>query len=139
MGVSPTVLIITIVTYFLVLYAVSYMTSRGADTQTFFNADKKSPWILVAIGMIGASLSGATFVSVPGKVGADGLNMAYSYMQVVFGYLLGYAFIAKVLLPLYYKLNLVSIYEIFRTKIWCGLLQNGRFVFSAFQDYWCFF
>lgn len=129
MGVSPTVLIITIALYFLLLYAVSYFTSRGADTQTFFNADKKSPWILVAIGMIGASLSGATFLSVPGKVGADGLNMAYSYMQVVFGYLLGYAFIAKVLLPLYYKLNLLSIYEYLEQRFGVVSYKMGALFF----------
>jgi len=129
MGVSPTVLIITIALYFLVLYAVSYFTSRNADTQTFFNADRKSPWLLVAIGMIGASLSGATFMSVPGKVGAEGLNMAYSYMQVVFGYLLGYAFIAKVLLPLYYKLNLVSIYEYLEQRFGVVSYKMGALFF----------
>jgi len=129
MGVSPTILILTIAIYFIVLYAVSYFTSRNADTKTFFNADKKSPWILVAIGMIGASLSGATFLSVPGKVGADGLNMAYSYMQVVFGYLLGYVFIARVLLPLYYKLNLVSIYEYLEQRFGIVSYKMGALFF----------
>lgn len=129
MGVSPSVLILTITLYFLMLYAVSYFTSRGANTQTFFNADKKSPWFLVAIGMIGASLSGATFVSIPGKVGADGLNMAYSYMQVVFGYLVGYAFIAKVLLPLYYKMNLVSIYEYLENRFGVVSYKMGALFF----------
>lgn len=129
MGVSPTVLIITIALYFVLLYAVSYFTSKGADTQTFFNADKKSPWLLVAIGMIGASLSGATFVSIPGKVGADGLNMAYSYMQVVFGYLVGYAFIGTVLLPLYYKMNLVSIYEYLEERFGIVSYKMGALFF----------
>ncbi len=129
MGVTPTVLIITIALYFLVLYTVSYFTSKGANTHTFFNADKKSPWLLVAIGMIGASLSGATFLSVPGKVGADGLNMAYSYMQVVFGYLLGYVFIAKVLLPLYYKLNLLSIYEYLEQRFGIVSYKMGALFF----------
>ncbi|MBT8231533.1 MAG: sodium:solute symporter [Saprospiraceae bacterium] len=129
MGVSPTVLIITITTYFLLLYAISYFTSKGADTKTFFNADKQSHWLLVAIGMIGASLSGATFISIPGKVGASGLNMAFSYMQVVMGYLMGYAFIAMVLLPLYYKLNLLSIYEYLEKRFGVVSYKMGAFFF----------
>lgn len=71
---------------------------------------KEFPWYLVAIGMIGASLSGVTFISIPGVVGGGGLNQAFSYMQIVLGYMLGYAVIALVLLPLYYRMNLTSIY-----------------------------
>ncbi len=93
--------------YFLLLMVVSHFTSRKANTATFFNANKKSPWYLVAYGMIGASLSGVTFISVPGWVKTS----YFSYYQMVIGYLLGYAAIALILLPIYYKNNLVSIYK----------------------------
>lgn len=100
-------LVVTIISaYFVVLIIISYFTSRGADTTTFFTANRQSPWYLVAFGMIGASLSGVTFISVPGMVGKIGLG----YFQVVLGYLLGYWVIIGILLPLYYRLNLVSIY-----------------------------
>ncbi|GLR16810.1 sodium:solute symporter [Portibacter lacus] len=92
------------------LLGISYFTSRGADNQTFFNADKKSPWFLVAFGMIGASLSGVTFISIPGAVGAGGTNTAFSYMQMVYGYMVGYAIIALVLMPIYYRMGLTTIY-----------------------------
>ena len=100
------------------LMLVSFMTSKNVDNDDFFVAGRRSPWYLVAFGMIGASLSGVTFISIPGMVGAAYLNpeigaatnMQFSYMQVVMGYLLGYVFIALVLLPLYYKLQLTSIY-----------------------------
>ena len=105
-GISPIVLIATIVGYFILLLIISRWTSRGADTQTFFNAKRQSPWYLVAFGMIGASLSGVTFISVPGWVGTN----HFTYMQLVFGYLLGYLVIATILMPMYYKLNLTSIY-----------------------------
>ena len=92
--------------YFVVLYVISWFTSRKADVDSFFNANKKSPWYLVAFGMVGTSLSGVTFISVPGEVGSS----AFSYLQFVFGNFVGYWLIAALLLPLYYKLNLVSIY-----------------------------
>ena len=95
-----------IVTYFIVLMGISYLTSRKANNDTFFIGDRSSKWYLVSFGMIGASLSGITFISVPGMVGGEG----FSYMQMVIGYLIGYAVIAFVLLPLYYKYNLTSIY-----------------------------
>jgi SSS family transporter len=85
---------------------MAWYTSRGADTDAFFSANRQSPWYLVAFGMIGTSLSGVTFISIPGSVGKVG----FSYYQIVMGYLLGYAVIALVLMPLYYRLNLVSIY-----------------------------
>lgn len=108
---SPWVILAVIGAYFLVLLGVSFWTSRGADSADFFIAGRKSSWVLVAIGMIGASLSGVTFISIPGKVGAGGLNTGFSYMQVVLGYLLGYLVIGAVLLPLYYRMKLTSIYE----------------------------
>jgi len=86
---------------------IANITSRNSNAESFFTANRQSPWFLVAFGMIGASLSGVTFISVPGEVG----NSQWSYFQVVIGYILGYAVIALVLLPLYYRLNLVSIYQ----------------------------
>ncbi|AUC85144.1 sodium:solute symporter [Polaribacter sp. ALD11] len=103
---QPIHIIILIIAYFSVLMLISYITGKSADNKTFFKADNSSPWYLVAFGMIGASLSGVTFISVPGWV--EGQNM--SYFQMVLGYVVGYAVIGLVLLPLYYRLNLTSIY-----------------------------
>lgn len=103
---SPWLVVSVLVIYFCALILISYFTSKGADTNTFFTANRQSPWYLVAFGMIGASLSGVTFISVPGNVGKIG----FTYFQVVLGYLVGYWVIMGVLMPLYYRLNLVSIY-----------------------------
>jgi Na+/proline symporter len=103
---QPLHIILLIVAYFSVLIFISYITGKSANNETFFKANNSSPWYLVAFGMIGASLSGVTFISVPGWV--EGQSMAY--MQMVLGYVIGYAIIGLVLLPLYYKLNLTSIY-----------------------------
>ena len=103
---QPFHIILLIVAYFSVLILISYITGKSANNKTFFKANNSSPWYLVAFGMIGASLSGVTFISVPGWV--EGANM--SYFQMVLGYIVGYAVIGLVLLPLYYKLNLTSIY-----------------------------
>lgn len=99
-------IILLILCYFSILVLISYFTGKKSTNATFFNANKQSPWYLVAFGMIGASLSGVTFISVPGWIEAS----QFSYMQVVLGYILGYLVIGTVLLPLYYKLNLTSIY-----------------------------
>ncbi len=107
---NPTLTLSVIICYFLFLIVISYITSRGADNKTFFTGNRQSPWLLVAIGMIGASLSGVTFISIPGVVGKQGLNMNLSYMQVVLGYLVGYFVIATILMPLYYRLRLTTIY-----------------------------
>ena len=109
---TTAVIILVLLGYFLLLIAVSLYTSRNADTQTFFNAHHSSAWYLVAYGMIGASLSGVTFISVPGNV----WQTAFAYLQMVFGYFLGYLVIAFVLLPLYYRLNVVSIYQYLRKR-----------------------
>lgn len=102
-----TTILIIFAAYFGILYLISIFISRGSsDNDAFFVANRKSPWYIVAIGMIGTSISGVTFVSVPGMVGA--FNM--SYMQMVFGFFFGYLVVAYLLLPLYYKLNLISIY-----------------------------
>lgn len=103
---TPYLAIAILLIYFLILIFISYRTSKGADTNTFFTANKEVPWYLVAFGMIGTSLSGVTFISVPGLVGTK----EFSYFQMVLGYTVGYLFIATVLMPLYYKLNLISIY-----------------------------
>jgi SSS family solute:Na+ symporter len=103
---QPIHIILLIVSYFSVLIFISYLTGKSADNKTFFKANNSSPWYLVAFGMVGASLSGVTFISVPGWVEAQSM----SYMQMVLGYIVGYAVIGLVLLPLYYRLNLTSIY-----------------------------
>ncbi|MEA3318068.1 MAG: sodium:solute symporter, partial [Bacteroidota bacterium] len=103
---QATTVIYIIIGYFLLLIAVSYFTSRNANNASFFLGNKKSPWYIVAFGMISASLSGVTFISVPGWV----IDSNFSYMQMVLGYLIGYFVIANVLMPLYYRLNLTSIY-----------------------------
>lgn len=99
-------IILLIASYFGVLILISFFTGKKSTNAAFFSANKQSPWYLVAFGMIGASLSGVTFISVPGWIEAS----QFSYMQVVLGYILGYLVIGTVLLPLYYKLNLTSIY-----------------------------
>ena len=104
---STTLIIGVLISYFVVLILISYFTSKNSNSLTFFNGNKQSPWYLVAFGMIGASLSGVTFISVPGKV----LGESMAYFQIVLGYVLGYLVIAKVLMPIYYKLNIVSIYQ----------------------------
>lgn len=93
--------------YFGILIFIAIITSRNATSETFFTGNRSSKWYLVAFGMIGTSLSGVTFISVPGKVHVDGM----AYFQVVLGYILGYIVIAQLLMPLYYRLNLTSIYE----------------------------
>lgn len=110
-NISPAAIVLIISVYFLLLMLVSWYTSRKADTETFFTAKRSSPWLLVAIGMIGASLSGVTFISSPGAVGGDGANQNFAYMQMVLGYLVGYAVIALLLLPIYYRLGVSTIYS----------------------------
>ncbi len=99
-------LVLIIISYFVLLLVISVVTSHNAGNKGFFLGNHKSPWYIVAFGMIGASLSGVTFLSVPGWVA----DSQFAYMQMVLGYLLGYLFIAQVLMPLYYRLNLTSIY-----------------------------
>lgn len=127
--ISPVSLLSTIAIYFVALYIVSYFTSKRADNRTFFNSNRNAPWILVAIGMIGASLSGVTFISIPGVVGAGGTNQAFSYMQMVYGYLVGYAIIALVLMPIYYKYNLISIYGYLNSRFGPVSYRSGASFF----------
>lgn len=122
---NTTHVLLIITAYFLLLFLISRLTSRGASADTFFTGDRQSPWFLVAFGMIGASLSGVTFISVPGEVGSSNFH----YFQVVLGYTLGYLVIARVLLPLYYRLNLVSIYSYLETRFGFWSYKTGAFFF----------
>ena len=105
-------IIVTVLAYFALLFAVSRIVSRRADNETFFRANRRSPWYMVAFGMVGASISGVTFVSVPGMV----LSSQMTYLQLCLGFVLGYVVVAFVLLPLYYRLNLTSIYAYLGTR-----------------------
>ncbi len=118
-------ILMLIAAYFLVLLAISYFTGRNDSNTDFFKAGKQSPWYLVAFGMVGASLSGVTFISVPGWVEAS----QFSYMQVVLGYLVGYFVVAFVLLPIYYRLNLTSIYEYLKDRFGSTSHKTGAFFF----------
>ena len=104
---SPVTILLVVVGYFALLLLISYFTGRKADNKGFFVGNKQSPWYVVAFGMVGASLSGVTFISVPGWV----KSIDFTYMQMVFGYMLGYIVVANILLPLYYRLNVTSIYS----------------------------
>jgi Na+/proline symporter len=122
---SPFSIIFTIVAYFAVLYTVSYITGRKTDNAGFFSGNRKSPWYLVAFGTIGAAISGVTFVSVPGMVAAS----SFSYMQMVFGFAVGQLIIAFLLIPLYYKMNLVSIYEYLENRFGVSSYKTGAWFF----------
>lgn len=122
---TPLQVLLILSVYFGVLILISIITSKGADTNTFFTGNRQSPWYLVAFGMIGASLSGVTFISVPGNVGKIG----FGYFQVVLGYLLGYWVIIGVLLPLYYRLNLISIYTFLEKRFSFWSYKTGAFFF----------
>lgn len=122
---SPEVIFSIIAGYFLVLLFISYLTGKKADNAAFFLGNRKSPWYIVAFGMIGASLSGVTFISVPGWV----VDSQFSYMQMVIGYLLGYLVVANVLMPLYYKLNLTSIYTYLESRFGFFSYKTGAAFF----------
>jgi SSS family transporter len=122
---TPTLVAIIMIVYFGALIFISVITSRGADTNTFFTANRQSPWYLVAFGMIGSSLSGVTFISVPGNVGKIG----FGYFQVVLGYLVGYWLIIGILMPLYYRLNLISIYTYLEQRFNFWTYKTGAFFF----------
>ena len=109
---NPIIVLIILLSYFAVLFLISSITSRQVTVDAYFTGNRNSPWYAVAFGMIGASLSGITFISVPGEVG----NSNFYYFQLVLGYLVGYAVIALVLLPLYYRLKLVSIYSYLKPR-----------------------
>ena len=111
--------------YFILLILISYFTGKSDSNDSFFLGDKQSPWYVVAFGMLGATLSGITFISVPGKVDAS----AFSYMQMTMGFFFGYLIIAYVLLPIYYKLNLTSIYTYLRDRFGNTSYKTGSIAF----------
>jgi Na+/proline symporter len=121
---TPWLILALIAGYFLFLILISWVTGKNTNNAAFFQANKTAPWYLVAFGMIGSSLSGVTFISIPGTVAAQ----SFSYLQLVMGYFFGYLAIIKILLPLYYKLNLTSIYAYLGSR----LGQNSRYTGAAF-------
>ena len=122
---TPVLLFSFVIGYFLLLMVVAWYTSRNANNDSFFIGNRNSNWMLVAFGMIGTSLSGVTFVSVPGGVGKE----SFAYFQVVIGYLIGYIVIAYVLLPLYYRLNLTSIYNYLSKRLGVRSYKTGASFF----------
>src|SRR5688572_7262454 len=122
---SSVLLFTFVIGYFLLLLVVAWLTSRNSNNESFFIGNRNSNWMLVAFGMIGTSLSGVTFVSVPGGVGSSN----FFYFQIVLGYLLGYMVIAFVLLPLYYRMNLTSIYTYLEKRFGMNAHRAGAFFF----------
>ncbi len=122
---SSSIILFVIIAYFSGLFIISRYTKGKDDNATFFSANKESPWYLVAFGMVGASLSGITFISVPGDVG----KFEFTYFQVVLGYMFGYFIVALILLPIYYKLNLTSIYEYLKERFGPTSHKTGAFFF----------
>ncbi|RLD30017.1 MAG: sodium:solute symporter [Bacteroidetes bacterium] len=122
---NSTQILILIATYFGLLLLISYFTGKNDSNEDFFKAGKKSPWYIVAFGMVGASLSGVTFISVPGWI--DGSQ--FSYFQVVLGYMVGYFVVAFVLMPIYYRLNVTSIYEYLLDRFGTVSHKTGAFFF----------
>ena len=118
-------MIAIVLCYFALLFAISRWTGRRATNQTFYRADRQSPWYMVAIGMVGASISGITFVSVPGMVNSIGMT----YLQTCMGFIVGYVVIAFVLLPLYYRLNLTTIYSYLGQRIGRRAYKTGASFF----------
>ena len=118
---SPFLLFCILIGYFALLLAVAWATSRGANNDSFFIGNKSSNWVLVAFGMVGTTLSGVTFVSVPGAVGADG----FGYAQILIGYVIGYLAVTWLLLPLYYRLQLTSIYHYLDVRLGRRAYQSG--------------
>jgi Na+/proline symporter len=122
---SSAIILTCVIVYSALLFAVTWLTSRGATNESYYVGNRSSKWYLVAYGMIGASLSGVTFISVPGAVGFA----QFGYLQVVLGYLIGYLVIAYVLLPLYYRLNLTSIYSYLQQRFGNYSYKTGAFFF----------
>jgi len=123
------VLILTIIgAYLLLIFGISYLTTRKLDNQSFYLGNRRAPWGIIAMGMLGTSISGVTFISVPGWV----MTTGFSYMQMVFGFLLGYVAVAYILLPVYYKMNLTSIYTYLERRFGMHSYKTGAsyFLFS---------
>lgn len=122
---SSSIILLCVAVYTVLLFSVTWWTSRGATNESYYVGNRSSKWYLVAYGMIGASLSGVTFISVPGAVGLS----QFSYLQVVLGYLLGYLVVAYVLLPVYYRLHLTSIYSYLEQRFGNSSYKTGAFFF----------
>jgi Na+/proline symporter len=128
---SPAVLLAVMVVHFLVLAAIAHWSSRNTSNASFFVANRNAPWWLVGIGTVGATISGITFVSVPGAVGTNGVNQDFSYMQFVFGTMVGYLVTAYVLLPVYYRMNLVSVYGYLESRFGPAAQKTGAVFFMV--------
>ena len=126
-----TLILIIIASYFGILMLISYFTSKNSSDASFYTGDRKSPWQVVAFGMIGAVMSGVTFVSIPGMVGTN----YFYYLQFVFGNVVGYIFITYVLLPIYYDLKLVSIYTYLETRFGTKTYKTGSLFFLISQSF----
>ena len=124
---SPLAVIITMLAYFAAMLTVGWISSRGTDNAGFFNGGRKAPWWIVAIAMIGAPMSGVTYVSVPGMVGVNGTAMGY--MQMVLGFFVGYLVIAFVLTPVFFKMNMVSIYQYLDDRFGVSSHKTGAWFF----------
>lgn len=122
---KPIYILSLIAIYFCILLIIAYFTGKNDNNDTFFKANKKSPWYIVAFGMVGASLSGVTFISIPGWVQSS----QFSYMQIVFGYMFGYLVIAYVLIPVYYNMQVTSIYEFLKHRFGPTSHKTGAFFF----------
>lgn len=122
---SPYLVLVTIVFYFIALYAISYTVSRKTDSRDFFVGNRATPWYVVAYAMIGSSISGVTFISVPGWVATSN----FSYLQMVLGFLAGQLIIAYVLIPLFYKMNLISIYQYLENRFGITTYKTGAWFF----------
>ncbi|MDR0436751.1 MAG: sodium:solute symporter, partial [Bacteroidales bacterium] len=135
---NPTLILSIIAVYFALLFGVAYLTTRKVDNQSFYNGNRRSPWYIIAFAMLSTSISGVTFVSVPGMV----MNSGFAYMQMVFGFVLGYIAVATILLPIYYKMNLTTIYTYLKSRFGMSSYKTGASFFllsrtlgSAFRLY----
>jgi Na+/proline symporter len=122
---SPYLVLTIVAIYFLLLAGVSWLTTRKTDSNSFYLGSRKTPWYVIAFGMVGSSISGVTFISVPGMVGAG----QFSYLQMVMGFVLGYIVVAQVLLPLYYGLGLTSIYSYLEKRFGRYSYKTGAWFF----------
>ena len=122
---NPTIILSCIAAYFLLLFLISYITGKNDSNDTFFLGNRNSPWYVIAYGMIGTTLSGITFISVPGWVATS----QFSYLQMVFGFFVGYFVVSRVLLPLYYRLELTSIYTYLRDRFGYSSYKTGSAFF----------
>ena len=126
---TPAAVILTVAVYIAVLFVVAYLSGRKADNAGFFTGNRRTPWYMAALAMIGAAISGVTFISVPGSVAAD----SFSYMQMVLGFTVGQMVVAFVLIPLFYKMKVVSLYEYLDDRFGVGSPPHGGLVLLHLQ------